>query len=440
MNPPLVIIPQFFGCLLFDRRTSRYMPFDRECTELLLRLRSEPIETMVSRSGTDRRRLLMGFYEYFYDLGFFHWNGLLPADLIEASPPPDHLLGPLAVHLEVVAACNLGCTHCFAGELPRSGTPLGLDELDGLFATLARMGSFRLGLTGGEPLLRRELFEIIDLATSHGLHPCLTTNGLLITEEIAREFGKRDLVWLNVSLDGAGSRTNDGVRGEGTYRRVLEKLAILRRHARFTLAFTILSTNAHEVEDCARLARDVGAQTAVFRPLYPVGIAKRHPELMPGFRQYTEALEKLSGAAIPSGEIVALDPFSPQSRRRIQSRVTLNDGCGAANLVCSVSVKGDVNPCSFLGEEHIAGNIRETPFEEIWHSSRGFRLLRDRAGDEDCASCHGGPGFRGGCRARALALHGSIHASDPWHDEFLENDRARHPLSNVEVESSLEEA
>src|SRR5262249_43190829 len=158
---------------------------------------------------------------------------------------------PLAVHLEVIASCNLKCTHCFADVLPRRETPLTLEELDKLFESMAKMGSFRLGLTGGEPLMRRDLFEIIDLATSHGLHPCITTNALLLTEAIAQEFGKRDLVWLNVSLEGATADSNDLIRGQGVFERVTEKLQVLRKYARFTLAFTVTHHNYAEVEACA---------------------------------------------------------------------------------------------------------------------------------------------------------------------------------------------
>src|SRR5205807_2391089 len=134
---------------------------------------------------------------------------------------------------------------------------------------LVRLGSFRLGLTGGEPLMRKDLLDVLDSATGHGLHPCLTTNALLLTEATARELGKRNLVWLNVSLEGPDAATNDPIRGRGTFNGVVEKLKLLRHHARFTLAFTITRLNADRVRDCARLAYEVGAHTAVFRPLYP---------------------------------------------------------------------------------------------------------------------------------------------------------------------------
>ena len=406
MSAPLVLIPQFFGSLVFDRRTSRYLPFDAESTELLRRLCVDP----------DAAREAEGFYDYFSELGFFDLDGRLAARILDLRPPADHLAGPLAVHLEIIGACNLKCIHCFAGDLPRNEHALTLPEMDSLFATLASLGSFRLGLTGGEPLLRRDLFEIVDAATAHGLHPCLTTNGLLVNDDIAREFGKRDLVWLNVSLDGATASTNDAIRGAGTYDRVLDKLRVLGQHARFTLAFTITSISAPEVVACAALARECGAHAAVFRPLYPVGIAVRHPHLMPSYDQYADALEQLAG------DLHAVDPFSPQARHERQSKIHLNNGCGAANLVCSVSVNGNVNPCSFLGPAHDSGNLRTRSFDDIWNSSAGFTRLRARDGEAFC----------GGCRARAQHATGSVHLRDPWFDDYLQRSSV-HPMSNVEI-------
>jgi MoaA/NifB/PqqE/SkfB family radical SAM enzyme len=273
---------------------------------------------------------------------------------------------------------------------------------------MARMGSFRLGLTGGEPTLRRDLFEIIDLAASHGLHPCLTTNGLTLTEEMAREFGRRELVWLNVSLDGATAATNDAVRGAGTFDRVLERLEVLGRHARFTLAFTIMRTNAEEIRACAELAGRIGASTAVFRPLYPVGVARDHPELMPDFADYRDAIDQLiafgsEGAA----DLRNIDPFGPSVREATQSVIHNDHGCGAGSLVCSISLSGDVNPCSFLGPSYAAANLRDASFGEIWHRSQGFLAIRSLPGGTPET-------FGGGCRARALAFNGSINAPDPW--------------------------
>lgn len=421
---PLVLTPQYFGSLVFDRRTSRYLPFDHESTDLLLRLHRDGIDhTMAQIDDLDERDAVLGFVECFDAQRFFRLDGGLDAEVNDIAPPPDHLTGPLAVHVEIIGACNLACSHCFAGELPRNHDPLSVREMDILFRDLARLGSFRLGLTGGEPLLRKDLFDILDAATDAGLHPCLTTNALLLTEDIARELGRRPLVWLNVSLEGPDAQTNDAVRGEGTFDAVMDKLALLRRHARFTLAFTILSTNAHLVSQCAALASDVGAHTAVFRPLYPAGVALHHMELMPTFVQYTGALDELASMEAPPSDLRELDPFGPKTRVDTTPVIHTSATCGAGQHVCSVSVQGDVNPCSFLGPGFDTGNIRQTPFEVIWRTGHAMRRMRAPIGED---------GFRGGCRARSLRLAGSVDAADPWLTAH-EHGGCLHPAANVEL-------
>jgi MoaA/NifB/PqqE/SkfB family radical SAM enzyme len=422
-----VLIPQYFGSLVFERHTSRYLPFDREATDLLLALHERPLEAVLDPQSTDEREAVLAFVDCFYRRGFFALDGRLAADVLAVDVPADHLVGPLAVHLEVVGACNLTCTHCFAGKLPRNNDPLRVAEMDRLFADLAALGSFRLGLTGGEPLLRKDLFEILDAAVGRGLHPCLTTNALLLTERTARELGRRELVWLNVSLEGPTAESNDRVRGAGTFDAVLDRLRLLRRHARFTLAFTITRDNAHLTRQCADLACAVGAHTAVFRPLYPAGVALKHPELMPSFEQYQAALTDLAGLEGRGEDLRGLDPFSPSTRAVGAAQVHTSHTCGAGQHVGSISVQGEVSPCSFLGPAFQTGNIRHTPFPVLWRTGQAMRRMREPSA------------FQGGCRARSLAFAGSAEAPDPWMDEFLHGSsaaaagRSWHPGDNVEA-------
>lgn len=419
-RPPLVLVAQHFGATVFDRRTSRYAPFDPAGAALLRATLDRPFYAVAAELDDEARDAAMGFFEDLEARGYFTLDGhLAGVELPVRDPPADHLVGPLAVHQEVVAACNLTCTHCFAGELPRREKPLALAELDALFADLAAMGSFRLGVTGGEPLLRKDLFEVLDAATDRGLHPCVTTNALLIDDRVARAFGRRDLVWLNVSLDGATAESNDRVRGDGVFERVRERLVTLGRHARFTLAFTVMRHNAAEVEACARLAAEVGAHTAVFRPLYPVGVAREHPELMPRFDDYAGALARLAAMdarALGEHDLRALDPFSPTTREDGRAHVADDHACGAGATVCSVSVSGDVNPCSFLGDDFVAGNVRDRPFATLWREAEVMRRMRlPSAGQQ-------------GCRARSLAFAGDVDAPDPWVSAGAVMPEPVHPL------------
>lgn len=416
----LVLIPQYFGSLVYNRHTSQYLPFDHETTGLLKQLKSVPIEKVLSDKDKQQKTQITGFFEHFYQLGFFDFDYKFIGAILEHEPPPDHLMGPLTLHLEIIDTCNLTCKHCFAGPLPRQQKPLTLDELKTLFANMASIGTFRLGLTGGEPLLRSDLFAIIDLALAYGLSPCLTTNGLLITEEIAFELGKRQFGWLNVSLEGATPQTHDEIRGKGTFEKLLKRLAILAEYTSFSLAFTIMRSNLGEIQTCAELAHRVGAQAAVFRPLYPVGMACTHPELMPTLTQYIEALEKLSTTQKSTFDFCNLHPWGPQTRVDSQSIIYDNFGCGAGNTVCSVSAAGAVSPCSFLGPAYTKGNVKEMSLEKIWHHSPVFNAIRSLPGNDTCLSCNHYNNCSGGCRARALALNESINAVDPWCTKIIE--------------------
>jgi MoaA/NifB/PqqE/SkfB family radical SAM enzyme len=181
---------------------------------------------------------------------------------------------------------------------------------------------------------------------------------------------------------------------------VLANLLLLREHARFTLAFTVTRASAREIEACARLAAEVGASAAVFRPLYPVGRACSSPELMPDYQDYIDGIARLGSL---DGELEVMEPFGPLARASSQARVYTGPGCGAANLVASISCTGVVNPCSFLGPAFDAGSIRERSFAEIWHDSPVFVDMRGGEGE-----------FEAGCRARAQALSGGADRPDPW--------------------------
>jgi len=413
-NTRLILIPQHFGSLVYDHYTSQYMPFDHEITWLLTQLKSKPLDFVLS-ADEPRKQQIIHFFEHGTQLGFFNLEQQFIGTILDITPPLNRLVGPLTLHLEIMDSCNLKCKHCFAGKLPRREKPLTYDELDSLFASMAKMGTFRLGLTGGEPLLRRDLFEIIDLAVEHGLSPCLTTNGLLITEQIAQQLGRRELVWLNVSMEGATSETHDAIRGKGTFAQLLKRLSILSQHTHFSLAFTIMQSNLAEVEACAELAERVGAQAAVFRPLYPVGTARQYPQLMPTLQTYVQALNRLESVTRHQvSEFCSVHPWGPQARANAQSVIYENFGCGAGNTVCSVSVSGDVSPCSFLGIDYVAGNVREMSFENIWHQSHVFNTIRSLSGNDTCLNCSHYSSCSGGCRARALTSNHSINAPDPW--------------------------
>jgi mycofactocin biosynthetic radical S-adenosylmethionine protein MftC len=139
-----------------------------------------------------------------------------------------------------------------------------------------------------------------------------------------------------------------------------------------------------------------------------------------------------ANAARPAA-VRAIDAFSPRLRKDTRAVVHDNWGCGAGNTVCSISVGGDVNPCSFLGPEFIADNVRHASFERIWHESERFRAIRGLPGDGT-----GTATFGGGCRARSLVMAGDVNAPDPW---LVEHEQAplqrRNPLTVLRTQRRI---
>jgi MoaA/NifB/PqqE/SkfB family radical SAM enzyme len=180
----------------------------------------------------------------------------------------------------------------------------------------------------------------------------------------------------------------------------VEKLTALRGALRFTLAFTVMRHNAHEVNAFAALGKQLGAHTVVFRPLYPAGAAKARPELLPDFAQYSDAL-----AGLREGAVRGIDPFSPQAREQSSAEIQGNFGCGAGNTIATVSVRGDVNPCSFLGPGFDAANLREKSFHDIWHHSQGFQSSCPKPAASKASRTWPGPG---GGSARSSSSRGSF--------------------------------
>ncbi|MFK7767597.1 MAG: radical SAM/SPASM domain-containing protein [Mariniblastus sp.] len=416
---PFVLVPQFFGSLVFDRIGVRYLPFDKEATELLKSLADQSIHQFIAEAESDtEREQLTGFYFHLDSLGLFDSNGFANMDVIDHEPAEDFLSAPLVTHVEVIGACNITCTHCFAGTLPRNQNPLSLAELDRLFQELVSLGCFRVSLTGGEPLMRADILEVIDSAIDHGLAVAVTTNAMVIDEAMAEALGNRKSLRLTVSLDGATAESNDAVRGEGVFDEVCQRLAILRKHSQFSLGFTVTNDVASEVDQCVELARELGASAVVFRPLYPTGTALQNPDLMPTFEKYVKAINSVAGGTHLEEDISELE-----------------SQCGAGELLASISVQGDVNPCSFLGNEFVSGNIRENSFREIWNQGHQFKRLRElgaqsHSSSEASQSC--GSIFQGGCRCRSLTATGDVNGADPWHTEHQSNSETFFfPLKNL---------
>ncbi len=318
------------------------------------------------------------------------------------------LRAPVNVTWEMTLKCNLKCIHC----LSDSGTPaeneLTTQECRTLMDQLTQMKVFQVNIGGGEPFIREDFPGLLNYAHDKGLVTCVSTNGVLIDNSLAKELSKLKMLYLQVSLDGSTEDVNDLIRGKGTYKKILRGIETLSRHkVKFSINTVLTRLNFSQLEDLRQLAASFNAEMRVSR-FRPSGRAKQSMDKIgPEKHQLEEFADWLADHdLVRTGD--SFFCLTSENRRRKGL-----DMCGAAKMTCCISPDGSVYPCAFLQEKpFLAGNVRDMSFQFMWDHSMVFSSLRNLSVDA-CLSCARFEVCRGGCPAMAYHTYHTIHMPDP---------------------------
>lgn len=346
---------------------------------------------------------------------------------------------PYTLAWEITRACSLRCVHCRADAQPRRD-PLELTTSEG-FAVIdqvVELGRPILVLTGGDPMMRRDVFDLIGYARGRGLRVALAPSATrLVTRQALAHARSAGVEMVHLSLDGATAETHDAFRGvPGSFQRTWEALReALDLGIPVQIGTTVCRVNAGELPALAAHVRDAGARVWSVFFLVPTGrggradmlSAEEHEQALQWLAEHTEtAPYHVRTTAAPQYRRVVLQRLrSAQPAGREQPAWTLtgagyafregrapvqkgvNDGKG----FCFIDHRGNVCPSGFL--QLSAGNLRQRSLTEIYREAPLFRQLRDRSLLRGkCGSCP----YRdvcGGSRARAYAVTGDYLASDP---------------------------
>ena len=306
------------------------------------------------------------------------------------------LAAPICLTWELTYACNLACRHCLSSSGRRDPRELTTDEAVTLIDEIADMQIFYVNVGGGEPMVRRDFFALVEHAVSRRVGVKFSTNGTRINAAAARRLAAIDYLDLQVSIDGADETTNDRLRGAGSYaaaRRAMGHLADAG-FGPFKVSVVVTRENAEQLDDFAALAGEYGAQLRLTR-LRPSGRGadvweSLHPTLAQGRAMYAWL------RAHP-------DVLTGDSFFHLSALGEPLDGlnlCGAGRVVCLIDPVGDVYACPFvIHDEFLAGNVRERGFAAVWRESALFASLREPGSAGACASCGSFDACRGGCMA-----------------------------------------
>jgi mycofactocin radical SAM maturase len=319
---------------------------------------------------------------------------------------------PICLTWELTYACNLACVHCLSSSGRRDPRELTTDEAKAVLDELQRMQVFYINIGGGEPMIRKDFFELVTYAVDHGIGVKFSTNGTYLDEAAARRLAAMDYMDVQISLDGATADINDPVRGAGSYdtaRRAMDNLAAAG-FGPFKISVVVTRHNVAQLDDFKALADSYGAQLRITR-LRPSGRgADSWHDLHPTNDQQYEIYRWL----LAHGEdVLTGDSFFHLNA--IGEPLPGLNMCGAGRVVCLIDPIGDVYACPFvIHEQFRAGSVRdEGGFTRIWRQSELFRSLREPEAEGACTSCGSYDACQGGCMAAKFFTGLPLDGPDP---------------------------
>ncbi|MCG8403348.1 MAG: putative heme d1 biosynthesis radical SAM protein NirJ2 [Firmicutes bacterium] len=312
-------------------------------------------------------------------------------------------------------ACNLYCKHCYRDSGARAEEELNTAEGVALINEIAAAGFKIMIFSGGEPLMRDDIFHLLNHAHTMGLRPVLGSNGTLITPETARKLKAAGAMAVGVSLDSADPGRHDQFRASpGAWQGAVDGMRACREAGLpFQVHTTVMEWNSGEIETLTGLSVELGARGHHVFFMVPTGRAVDIEAETLRAREY-EALIKRIIEKQKQVDIELKPTCAPQFMRiasQLGVKMRFSRGCLAGTAYCIISPKGQVQPCAYL--DIPLGNVRDMPFSRIWRENEVLQRLRTMDYSGGCGAC-GYKKICGGCRARAYFYHGDYMAAEPW--------------------------
>ena len=319
---------------------------------------------------------------------------------------------PICLTWEITYACNLQCVHCLSSSGTRDPRELSTDQAKAVLDELRDLQVFYINIGGGEPMIRKDFFEILEHAEANDIGVKFSTNGTYITAENARRLAAMNYLDIQISLDGVDAATNDAVRGKGSYATAIAAMNHLREanFGQFKISVVVTRHNVDQLDAFKALADSYGAQLRITR-LRPSGRgADTWDELHPTQqqqRQIYDWLMKHGDNVLTGDSFFHLNAFG-------ESLPGLNL-CGAGRVVCLIDPIGDVYACPFvIHDQFKAGSLLDDGgFTKVWKESDLFLSLREPESEGACSACGSYDACQGGCMAAKFFTGIPLDGPDP---------------------------
>ncbi len=338
---------------------------------------------------------------------------------------------PLVVSWNITRKCNLKCPHCYINATHQQlKNELTTEESKNLIDQICEVSRPLLILSGGEPLLRNDVAELVRYGAEKGLKMGLGSNGSLINYADAKKLKEAGIETVSISLDSHIPEQHDKFRGvSGSWEKAVNAIKALQKTGVLVqVNTTVTQQNYDQIDDIMSLAEKLGVENFHLFFLVPTGRGVKIADISPA--QY-EGMIQTAFAKAAKHKLNVRPSCAPQFMR-IAKDMGLDmrqwiRGCIAGLYYCRIYPNGDITPCPYLPIK--LSNIREKSFKEIWFNSEVFKSLRDfNALKGKCGICN----YRalcGGCRARAYGLSsdfidycGDLHEPAELKGDYLTED------------------
>ncbi len=349
------------------------------------------------------------------------------------------------VSWNITRRCNFSCNHCYLPAIFKDGDPrednplyeLGTAKALQVIGEIADVNpEVMLILSGGEPLLRKDIFELAAHASGKGMMVVLGTNGMLLDHETAGRLKQSGVTGVSISLDSTSPETHDWIRlVKGSWQKAVDAIEVCKAMDLSVQINTMVTkNNFHEISELIQYARSLGVD--VFSPFFLVctGRGEEMTDISAG--QYEEILSLIAEEQGKGGDMMIRTRCAPTFRRILHQSnpesnlLKLDAGkCMAGLHYCRITPEGTITPCPYMNAK--VGSLRDQSFNDIWTNSAEFASLRNPSLKGKCGTCEFSL-LCGGCRARAYAEHDDMMDEDPWCDYSPEGgDTIQPPVFNV---------
>ena len=312
--------------------------------------------------------------------------------------------------------CNMYCDHCYRDSGMPNSDELDTEEAKTMIEDIAAAGFKIMIFSGGEPLMRKDILELISYASKNGMRPVLGSNGTLLNYTLACELKEAGLMGIGISLDSMDKGKHDQLRKyTGAWEEAVQGMVFCREAGlRFQIHTTVMDWNQGELEAITDFAVDQEAVAHHTFFLVPTGRGVNIESTSLQAKEYEDVITRIMKKQ--KAVSIELKPTCAPQFMRIADQIGLkmrySRGCLAGTSYCIISPRGLVQPCAYM--DLVVGDVRKIPFNIIWQDSAVFKNLRSLDYKGYCGQCR----YKyscGGCRARAAFYNdGDYMEAEPW--------------------------